>query len=89
MAAACFAGGELETTGQEAFVWMTNTNSIRWKETGEDLTNGSIDVSSARHLVKIVDPENVVLSHIYIDSCVNLTNLVIHTDPEKQKENCI
>ena len=79
---ACFCGEELETTGQEAFVWMTNTNGITWKQT---ISESTIDQSNNQDLVKIVVPENVVLSSIDIDGCVNLTNLVIHTDPEKQK----
>ena len=82
LAAACFCGGELETTGQEAFVWMTNTKGITWKQTVDAST---ISQPNNRDLVKIVVPENVVLSSIDIDGCVNLTNLVIHTDPEKQK----
>ena len=81
LAVACFCGGELETTGQEAFVWMTNTKGITWKQTVES----TINQSNNQDLVKIVVPESVVLSIIDIDGCVNLTNLVIHTDPEKQK----
>ncbi len=81
LAVACFCGGELETTGQEAFVWMTNTKGITWKQTVES----TINQSNNQDLVKIVVPESVVLSSIDIDGCVNLTNLVIHTDPEKQK----
>ena len=82
LAAACLAGGEMETTGQEAFVWLTNTNGITWKQT---VSGSSINQSDNENLVKIVVPENVVLSSIDIDRCVNLTNLVIQTDPEKQK----
>ena len=81
LAVACFCGGELETTGQEAFVWMTNTKGITWKQTVES----TINQSNNQDLVKIVVPENVVLSSIDINGCVNLTNLVIQTDPEKQK----
>ena len=82
LAAACFCGGELETMGQEAFVWMTNTKGITWKQT---ISGSAINQSDNEDLVKIVIPENVVLSSIDINGCVNLTNLVIHTDPEKQK----
>ena len=83
MAAACFAGGLGKTTAQEQepFVWMTNTNGITWKQPVES----TINQSNNEDLVKIVVPESVVLSSIDIDGCVNLTNLVIHTDPEKQK----
>ncbi len=79
---ACFWGGELEMTGQEAFVWLTNTKGITWKRT---VDGSAINQSMNEDLVKIVVPENVALSSIDITGCVNLTNLVIRTDPEKQK----
>lgn len=82
LAVACFCGGELETTGQETFVWMTNTKGTTWKKT---LGGSSINQPNNEDLVKIVVPENVALSSINIDGCVNLTNLVIQTNPEKQK----
>lgn len=79
---ACFCSGGLETTGQEPFVWMTNTNGITWKQT---VSESTINQPNNENLVKIVVPENVALSSINISGCVNLTNLVIRTDPEKQK----
>lgn len=82
LAVACFCGGEMETMGQEAFVWLTNTKGITWKQT---VSGSSINQTDNEDLVKIVVPESVVLSSIDINGCVNLTNLVIHTDPEKQR----
>ena len=82
LAAACFCGGELKTMGQEPFVWMTNINGLTWKQT---VSGSTINQSNNQDLVKIIVPENVVLSSIDIDGCVSLTNLVIQTDPEKQK----
>lgn len=79
---ACFCGGELETTAQETFVWMTNTKGITWKQT---VAGSTVNQSNNADLVKIVVPENVALSSIDIVGCVNLTNLVIQTNPEKQK----
>ena len=62
---------------------MTNINRLTWKQT---VSESTISQSNNKNLVQIVVPENVMLSHIYIDGCVNLTNLAIHTGPEKQAE---
>lgn len=84
LAAACFAGGLGKTMAQEQepFVWMTNTKGITWKQT---VAGSTVNQSDNADLVKIVVPENVALISIDIVGCVNLTNLVIQTNPEKQK----
>lgn len=49
------------------------------------MSGSTINQSNNQDLIKIVVPESVVLGSININGCVNLTNLVIQTDPEKQK----